>query len=85
MATLTVRDLDEDIVRRLRLRAAENGRSVESEHREILRSVLAGDERAPTRGQIAERLAEFRRRTTGRGSATSAELLAETRSRRRRD
>lgn len=85
MATLTVRNLDGDIVRRLRLRAAQNGRSAEAEHREILRSALAGDERAPTRDQVAERLAEFRRRTAGRGSATTAELLEESRTGRARD
>lgn len=85
MATLTVRNLDQEIIRRLRLRAAENGRSAEAEHREILRSALAGGERAPTRGQVAERLAEFRRRTGGRGSATAAELLQEARTGRTQD
>ena len=40
MAQLIVRNLDEDIVKRLRRRAAESGRSVESEHREILREAL---------------------------------------------
>lgn len=84
MTTLTVRNLDQDIVRRLRLRAAENGRSAEAEHREILRSAPAGGERTPTRGQVAERLAEFRRRTVGRGFAT-AELLQEARTGRTQD
>lgn len=79
MATLTVRNLGEDIVRCLRIRAAENGRSAEAEHREILRSALAGGEQPPTQRQAAERLAEFRRRTAGRGSATAAELLEESR------
>ena len=41
MATLTVRNLDEDVVRRLRIRAAEHGRSAEAEHREILREALS--------------------------------------------
>ena len=40
MAQLIVRDLDEEIVKKLRLRAAESGRSVEAEHREILREAL---------------------------------------------
>ena len=44
MATLTVRNLDDDVVRRLRVRAAEHGRSAEAEHREIFRLVLIGDE-----------------------------------------
>ena len=42
MAQLIVRDLDEEIVRRLRARAAEHGVSCEAEHREILRSTLLG-------------------------------------------
>ena len=42
MATLTVRGLDEYLVRKLRIRAAEHGRSAEAEHREILRQVLEG-------------------------------------------
>lgn len=37
---LVVRGLEEEIVGALRLRAAEHGRSVEAEHREILRQVL---------------------------------------------
>ena len=40
MASITVRNLDEDIKRRLRIRAAENGRSMEQEVREILRAAL---------------------------------------------
>ena len=41
MAQLIVRNLDERIVRELKLRAARNGRSAEAEHREILRRSLA--------------------------------------------
>jgi len=40
MAQLIVRNLDDEIVKRLRRRAAERGRSVEAEHREILREAL---------------------------------------------
>ena len=40
MAQLIVRNLDEEIVARLRTRAAANGRSTEAEHREILRDAL---------------------------------------------
>jgi plasmid stability protein len=40
MAQLIVRGLDEDIVRRLKMRAAERGRSAEAEHREILKAAL---------------------------------------------
>jgi antitoxin FitA len=86
MATLTVRNLDDDVIRRLRIRAAEHGRSAEAEHREILRFVLIGDEsdQAEQRQRVAERLAEFRRRTGGRGSPSTAQLLDEVRAERNR-
>ncbi len=80
VATLTVRNLDDDVARRLRIRAAEHGRSAEAEHREILRTALLGGEQKLARQQATERLAEFRRRTAGRGSASAAELLDESRS-----
>jgi plasmid stability protein len=83
MSTLTVRNLDEDLVRRLRIRAAENGRSAEAEHREILRAALAGEARPPTRAEAADRLAEFRRRTGGQGES-AVELLREVRQERMR-
>jgi plasmid stability protein len=82
MATLTVRNLDDDVVRRLRIRAAEHGRSAEAEHRDILQTVLLGQEKTPTRQQAAERLAEFRCRTAGRGSPAAAELLEQSRAER---
>jgi antitoxin FitA len=40
MAQLLVRDIESDVVRELKLRAARNGRSAEAEHREILRGAL---------------------------------------------
>ena len=40
MAQLIVRNLEHEVVRRLKIRAAEHGRSAESEHREILRAAL---------------------------------------------
>ncbi len=83
MATLTVRNLADDIVRQLRIQAAEHGRSAEAEHREILRAALAsGSNREAERRQAAERLAEFRERTSGRGGPSSVELLREARAER---
>lgn len=79
MATLTVRNLDDAIVRQLRIRAAEHGRSAEAEHREILRTALTGATQPPSPQQTADRLAEFRRRTADRGSPTAAKLLAKSR------
>ena len=40
MASITVRNLEEGLKRRLRLQAAENGRSMEEELRVILRTAL---------------------------------------------
>ncbi|MFZ4071829.1 MAG: FitA-like ribbon-helix-helix domain-containing protein [Caulobacterales bacterium] len=42
MASLTIRNLDDDIKERLRVRAAHNGRSMEEEARAILRATVAG-------------------------------------------
>ncbi len=78
MATLTVRNLDEDLVRRLRVRAAEHGRSAEAEHREILRFTLLEEGRLD-RAEASRRLAQFRARTAGRGSVSAVELLREGR------
>lgn len=84
MATLTVRNLEDDLVRRLRIRAAEHGRSAEAEHREILREALVRGEQSAVNRLAAERLADFQRRTAGRGSASSTELLKESRDERMR-
>jgi plasmid stability protein len=61
VATLTIRDLDDDLKSRLRIRAAEHGRSMEAEVREILRATL--DEPRGQRG-LATRI---RRRLAGEG------------------
>lgn len=48
MATLTIRDLDDEVKARLRIQAAENGRSMEAEARSLLAAALRG--RRPARG-----------------------------------
>lgn len=40
MAQLIVRNLNDGVIRRLKVRAAQNGRSAEAEHREILKTAL---------------------------------------------
>ena len=40
MAQLIVRNLDEELVEALKIRAARHGRSAEAEHRELLRAAL---------------------------------------------
>ena len=44
MASITIRSLDDGLKRRLRIRAAEHGKSMEEEAREILRAALSLEE-----------------------------------------
>jgi plasmid stability protein len=60
MATLMIRGLDEDVKARLRVQAAEHGRSMEAEARVLLAAALSG--RRPPRGlgsYIAAQFAEI--------------------------
>jgi antitoxin FitA len=61
-STLTVRNLDDAVKGRLRVRAAENGRSMEAEARAILRDTLLGPDAAatPLGSRIHERFAGLR-------------------------
>lgn len=75
---LHVRNVDDDLVRRLRQRAARHGRSVEAEHREILRHALSAEE-APDFEDLA---AQLRTLTAGRMQTPSEILLREGRDQR---
>lgn len=60
MASLTIRDLDAKVKTRLRVRAAQNGRSMEEEARTLLRAALRDDPVAG--GNLADAIrARFRR------------------------
>lgn len=72
---LHVRNVDDDLVRRLRQRAARHGRSVEAEHREILRHALSA-EAAP---DFADLAAQLRALTAGKSQTPSEILLREGR------
>jgi plasmid stability protein len=50
MASITIRNLEETTKRKLKVRAAMNGRSMEQEVREILKSVLRGTPKRPRTG-----------------------------------
>jgi len=63
MASITIRQLDDDLKKRLRLRAARNGRSMEDEARTILRGAAAGED--------AEAGVTMRRRHYPRGNAAA--------------
>ena len=54
MATLTIRNLDERLKGRLRVRAATGGRSMEEEARRILRAAL--NESEPPAADLAQRI-----------------------------
>ncbi len=51
MASITIRNLDDEVKRRLRVRAAMHGRSMEEEARDILRRAMT--ESAPPRNLAA--------------------------------
>ncbi len=70
MASLIVRNVDDELVAKLKLRAARNQRSAEAEHREILRQALGGEPRQSFK-EIAARL----RAMTANRRHTPAEVL----------
>jgi plasmid stability protein len=67
---LHVRNLDDDLIVRLKRRAARHGRSTEAEHREILRQALIG-EVEPSFDALAAEL----RKLTRRRKQTRSEIL----------
>ncbi len=73
--TLLVRNVDAETARRLRLRAARHGRSMEAEHREILRTALA-DDNNESFWDLADKI---RARTEGTVQIPSEILLRESR------
>lgn len=76
MATsLIVRNLDDELIVRLRQRAARHGRSVEAEHREILRHALS----AEVDPSFTDLAAQLRKITAGRKQTPSEKLLREGR------
>ena len=66
MASLLIRQIDDNLKRQLRLRAAETGRSMEEEVRRILRAALAvpspKEEGRKKLEELAAREVEYRRR-----------------------
>ena len=76
--SLHVRNLDEELIARLKRRAARHGRSAEAEHREILRQALAQEE-DPSFEKLAT---ELRKLTKARKQTPSEVLLREGRAER---
>lgn len=75
MASLSVRNLDAELVARLKRRAARHGNSAEAEVRRILRDALSA-EPEPSFDQLA---AELRALTAGRRHTPSEQLQREGR------
>lgn len=80
MGQLLVRGVEDAVIARLKERAAAHGRSVEAEHREILRTTLEDpEERRREREALIERLRRLQAETAGRGGQTGTELIREDR------
>ena len=75
---LQVRNLDDELILRLKRRAARHGRSTEAEHREILRQALSS-EVEPSFEELAAKLREM---TRGRRQTPSEILQREGRTER---
>ena len=70
MGQLLVRKVDDDLIRRLKERAAMAGRSVEAEHRLLLEQALR-----PGKPSFIERARRHLRATRGRPYTDSADLI----------
>lgn len=82
MATLTIRNLPDAVRDKLRIRAAENGRSMEAEARLVLEGALENAEDQLGEEEIAKRVAEIQqelRNYIPEGRSLVDEFLAERR------
>ena len=75
MANLSVRNLDQDLVARLKRRAARHGHSTEAEIREILRQTLSAEAEL----SFDDLAAELRALTAERSHTPAEQLLREGR------
>jgi plasmid stability protein len=75
MGSLSIRNVDDDLIARLKRRAARHGNSAEAEVRDILRQTLAA-EQEPSFEQLA---AELRALTRDRKHTPAEQLLRESR------
>lgn len=80
MATINVRQLNDDVVRHLKRRAAGNNRSLEGEVRHILEGAVA-DDMSVKRASFLALATRLRRQTEGRTQTPSEALIREDRER----
>jgi antitoxin FitA len=69
-----VRKVDDELIRALKIRAAEHGRSAEAEHRLILEQALRSDRHA-----LVKKLREHRRSLEGRDFSDMTEIIRRSR------
>ncbi|MYD66086.1 MAG: hypothetical protein F4X26_08950 [Chloroflexi bacterium] len=79
MATVNVRRLDDEVVRKLKVRAAANSRSLEAELRDILERVVAEDDYQAKKRAFREYSKQLRALTAGRHHTPSEELIRASR------
>ena len=84
MAAINVRQLDDDVVARLKQRASSNNRSLEGEVRHIL-ECAAADDMAAKRARFLEASRRLREKTKGRKHTPAEVLIREDRDRGHRD
>ena len=74
MGVLTVRNVDDELIRKLKLRAADHGRSAEAEHRLILEQALR-----TSREEFVKLARESRERLKARDFSDSTDLIRRSR------
>ena len=84
MATINVRQLDDDVVNRLKQRASSNNRSLEGEVRHVL-ECAAYDNMATKRAAFLEASDRLREKTRGRKQTPAEVLIREDRDHGHRD
>ena len=71
---MVIRNIEDEVMFRLRLRAARHGRSMEAEVREILKTIALGE----PGGDFWERAARLRQATAARPQTPAEALLRES-------
>ena len=79
MATLTIRNVPEETQRALRLRAAENKRSVEAEVRALIEAAVTKDARGDWRAELDDVRAQARAAFGDPPKGTTARFVRERR------
>ena len=75
MGQVTIRNLPDRVIRNLKVRAAEHGRSAEAELRDVLERLYGG----PSADEFWQRIDEFRLSEAGPQNTDSLDLLRQDR------